>query len=160
MSKVSKILSLIGLFAPQILRLTPLAPVADAVAEAMQEAQGVEGASNQQKLDHVVNIAVEAARGINAEAKQTVIDPAMVQATAGSIISSVKQTVNLIHDVHQITSDAAAAQILVPQSVVDEQLAIAAADAQAGAAAVPVTDVAAEPLEDAKASKAGKKAKS
>lgn len=157
MSKASKILSLIALFAPQILRLTSLAPVADAVAEGMQEAQGFEGATNQQKLDHVVNIAVEAARGINAEAKQTVIDPAMVQAVAGSIISTTKQTVNLIHDVHQITSDAAAAQVPVPQSVVDEALAIAAADAQAGAAAVPITDVV---VEDAKASKAGKKAKS
>lgn len=82
---------------PTVLAFTPLAPIAGPVAAGIAEARALAGASNSEKLAHVVAIAKEAAVAANAQAGKTILDPDGVSATAGAVISSVVQVVNQVH---------------------------------------------------------------
>lgn len=82
--------------APDILALTPLAPIAGRVQAAIADAEYLKGpGTGADKLSHVVNIAVDAATAANLQAGHQVIDPVAVQAEAGTVISAVVQAVNL-----------------------------------------------------------------
>lgn len=96
LDKLADFAKKVGQFAPMILALTPLAPIAPAVALGIQEAEAIRGASGPEKLAHVVKIAKHAADAANAQAGKEVIDAAQVEATAGQVVSAVVSTVNLV----------------------------------------------------------------
>jgi hypothetical protein len=104
------LLSIIGQVAPKVLLFTPLKPIAGKVAEAMVEAQGIPGATREEKLAHVKRIALQAAEATNAEAGHVVLDPALVEATAAESIAAAKAAAKLVHDTHLKLAPAAAAQ--------------------------------------------------
>lgn len=96
---IGKWLRIAGQFAPQILLLTPLAPIAGQVSVAIQEAEKIPGASGQEKLDHVVKIAQQAASANNAVDTNVQIDPAMIPTATADAVKTVVDTVNGIHKV-------------------------------------------------------------
>src|SRR5690348_10195956 len=85
------ILETVGLTA---LQASPLAPIAPAVQAAIAEAEGIKGASGPEKLNHAVNIAVNAAT----VARQSGVDinPIAVQDAARSVISDTVKVVNIV----------------------------------------------------------------
>lgn len=96
MSKVSKFFSVLKQFAPIILALTPLAPIAPAVAEAIATAETIPGASGSEKLAAAKAIVVDAAQAVNAQAGHDKVNVAEVEASADSVISGVVDSVNHI----------------------------------------------------------------
>lgn len=86
------------MYAPQILSLTPLAPIAEDVAKGIIEAAGLHGASNDQKLAHVRNVAVLAADAANKQAGHQVVDPQAVGTAADGAISETYQVIKLLHN--------------------------------------------------------------
>jgi hypothetical protein len=82
-------------------RLAPLGPV---IANGIQEAESIPGASGADKLQHVTNIAVQAAQGINVVAGKDLVDPVHVQQTAADAISTVVDITNLVHKNQDSTS--------------------------------------------------------
>lgn len=68
--------------------------IAPAIVQAIQEAESIKGATGQQKLAHVVNIATSAAQ--IAKASGVKIDPADVQHAASAAISATVDVVNII----------------------------------------------------------------
>lgn len=89
----------VGKFAPVILALTPLAPIAGPVQAAIAEAEAIHGdGAGAAKLAHVVAIAKDAADAANAQAGHEVIDPSTVEATATQVVSTVVNVVNLAKD--------------------------------------------------------------
>lgn len=86
-------LKIVAKIAPQILALTPLAPIAPAVAAAIAEAEQMPGKSGAEKLAHVVNVAGESADALAAAGVQ--IDPAAVRAAAAGVISTVVDVTNI-----------------------------------------------------------------
>lgn len=76
-------------------KLAPLAPV---IANGINEAEAIPGASGADKLQHVVNIATSATQGINTVAGKTVVDPDHVTQTAAATVSAIVDVVNLVHD--------------------------------------------------------------
>ncbi len=97
MPKWLEILADVG---PKVLMFTPLAPIAGTVINAIAEAKSMQGASNQDKLAHVVNIATDAAQAANEQAGHVVIDPVALQAAAVSAISTTVQVTNMVHAAH------------------------------------------------------------
>lgn len=98
-----KWLQILAQVGPQVLMFTPLAPIAAPVVAAIGEAEAMQGASGQEKLAHVVNIATDAATAANTQAGHVVIDPALMQATAATAISTAVNVTNMVHGAHQIT---------------------------------------------------------
>lgn len=99
MSKLGKLgtfFKKVGKYAPVVLALNPAwAPIAVPVAAAIQEAEAIHGAgSGAEKLAHVTNIAVEAAKAVNAGRDQVVVDPEAIRAGAGAVIGGVITLVN------------------------------------------------------------------
>ena len=95
-----KWLELIKLLVPIIIpvvspKLAPLAPV---IATGINEAEQLPGASGQDKLNHVINLATTTATGINAATGKTVVDPQHVTDAAASVISTIVDVANIIHD--------------------------------------------------------------
>lgn len=95
-SKVDKFITIAGIFAPQVLALTHLAPIAQDVAEAIQATERLIHADGAGKLSYALNLAVLAAQTANHKAGRTVIDPALVQASGATVISSVVASINAI----------------------------------------------------------------
>ena len=88
----------VGKFAPLILAVTPLAPIAGPVAAAIQEAEAIHGAGNgAAKLQHVIAIAQDAAESANAAAGKVVVDPQAVAASATQVVSAIVSVANLSH---------------------------------------------------------------
>lgn len=79
--------------APKVLLLTPLAPIAPAVQAAIAEAEAIKGASGQEKLAHVVKIAVNAAEV--AQASGVNIDPNAVEVAAEKAVSTAVDITNI-----------------------------------------------------------------
>jgi hypothetical protein len=98
-----KWLQVLAQVGPQVLMFTPLAPIAGVVVAAIGEAQAMQGASGQAKLAHVVNIATDAAQAANLQAGRVVIDPAVLQATAATAISTAVSVTKMVHDAHEQT---------------------------------------------------------
>lgn len=112
-----RILAQIG---PQVLLFTPLAPIAPVVVSAIGEASAMAGATKAEKLAHVVNIATDAAAAVNVHVGHEVINPAVIQATAASAISSAVQITNMVHAAQQSGVDVGAAVAAgVPVPVTD-----------------------------------------
>lgn len=84
----------VGKFAPVILALTPLAPIAAPVAAAIQEAEAIHGATGPDKLAHVIAVAKESAVVANMAAGKQVVDPAEVEGAAAQVISAVVAVAN------------------------------------------------------------------
>lgn len=95
LGNLGKFLHIVGTFAPLILAVTPLAPIAGAVTAAIQEAESIAGATGAEKLARVTAIAVDAAHAANAQAGHVVVDPVAVQTEAATVISAVIQATNL-----------------------------------------------------------------
>lgn len=93
MSKLGKLgnfFKQVGRIAPVILAFTPLAPIAEPVAAAIQEAEAIHGAATgPEKLAHVVAVAVDAAQVANTAAGKVVVDPAAIQDSAQHAIAAV-----------------------------------------------------------------------
>ena len=87
-----QILQTVGLAA---LSASPLAPISGIVASAIGEAEAIPGATGQQKLAHVLNIATNAAQ--MAQASGVKIDPAIVQSAGASAIATAIQVTNIVH---------------------------------------------------------------
>lgn len=85
----------IGKFAPLILAITPLAPIAPAVAAAIQEAEAIQGATGPEKRAHVINVATAAATV--AQQSGAKVDPAAVQAAAGQTIDAIVAVAKAAH---------------------------------------------------------------
>ncbi len=107
MSKLSTILGIIGKVGPQVLMFTKLAPIAQPLAVAMQVAQQfqrqpdeTDEALNARRLASVIEEGQAAAAGINAQAGKIILDPDVVAAVGGEIISTTKAVINTVHDVH------------------------------------------------------------
>lgn len=96
-----KWLQILAEVGPQVLRFTPLAPIAGDVIAAIGAAQAMDGATGPQKLAHVVTIATEAAQATNAQAGRVVIDPASMQAAAETAISTVVQVTKMVAFAHE-----------------------------------------------------------
>ena len=88
----------VGQFAPVILALTPLAPISGIVGAAIQEAEALKGATGEQKLAHVMAIAVDAAKAANSQAGKVVVDPAKVQNAVAEAVSAVITVTNLVKE--------------------------------------------------------------
>lgn len=84
----------ISKIAPALLALTPLAPIADDIMAAIQEAEAINGASGPEKLAHVVNIAVDAAKAINTSAGKILIPLDRVVSIATLIVSLIITATN------------------------------------------------------------------
>jgi hypothetical protein len=83
---------------PFLLRFTPLAPIADEVMAAIQEAEAIFGpGTGAEKLAHVVAAAVEAAKIANEAAGRVVVDPAQVGAVATAVVSAIITVLNALH---------------------------------------------------------------
>ncbi len=102
MSKLQTFLKILAQVGPTVLMFTPLAPIAQAVTLAIGEAEQIPGATGQQKLGHVVAIAVSAAQAANVEAGRQVVDPLLVVKTAQDAVSTTVDAVNLVHGARSV----------------------------------------------------------
>src|SRR6266571_4632113 len=89
-------LQLIEQFAPLVLIATPLAPLAPFIAIGIREAEGIKGATGQEKLTHAVAITKAAVTGVNAQAGKIVIDPTVADDALKHGISTVVDVVKII----------------------------------------------------------------
>jgi len=96
-SPLPKWFFLVDTFAPLILALTPLAPIASAVAKGIQEAEALIGATSEQKLAHAVNIARAGIEALNAQLGRVVVDPAIGTSLVSKCISVIVTVTNLVH---------------------------------------------------------------
>lgn len=96
---MKKWLKALAHIAPKVLLLTPLAPIAPAVQEAIAEAEAMKGASGDQKLAHVVKIAVDSAEV--AQASGVHIDPQAVEHAAEKAVSTAVDITNIAAGVKQ-----------------------------------------------------------
>lgn len=92
----AKFIAVAKIFGPQILALTPLAPIAEEVAEGIALAEQLPGASGAEKLEKAKQIAVLAAKAANDQAGKELVNTAEVEASAGAVISGVVNSVNHI----------------------------------------------------------------
>lgn len=76
----------LAVVAPKVLAVTPLAPIARPVQKAIAEAEAMKGASGQEKLAHVVEVAGDAADA--AAAAGVHVDPNAVRAAAAHAVST------------------------------------------------------------------------
>lgn len=83
--------------APLILSLSPLAPIAPAVAAGIVAAEKMKGATGAEKLAHVQELAHAAAEGANAAAGREVVSVVGIDQAAANAISTVVSVVNLAH---------------------------------------------------------------
>jgi hypothetical protein len=90
---------------PIALRFTPFGAIAGPIVQGIIDARGLPGASGPDKLQHVVNIAVDAATAVNLQAGRTVLDPALVAQEAGGVVSNVYDAIKLVHDAHPATTE-------------------------------------------------------
>ena len=101
MSKLGKLGSFfkrVGRVAPAMLALHPtLAPIAVPIAAAIQEAEAIKG-SGPEKIAHVVGVATEAAKAVNAAARRKVLDPTEVKVATEAVVSAVISVVNVAKD--------------------------------------------------------------
>lgn len=96
LGKLGKFFHSVGKFAPIVLALTPLAPIAGPVAAAIAEAEAIHGdGAGPAKFAHVVAIAKDAALVANAAAGKEVVSPEAVEAAAAQAISTVVAIANL-----------------------------------------------------------------
>jgi len=97
---MNKWLALVKLLAPIILTTVKpeLAPIAGNITDAIGEAEQIKGATGQEKLAHVKNIAVSTANSINTAKGKTVIDPTSLTGAIDQSVSTVVSVVNLIHE--------------------------------------------------------------
>jgi hypothetical protein len=96
-----KWLELARIFAPLVAAFIPgLAPLSPALADGIQAAEGLAGASSADKLAHATTIARDGIAGLNAAAGRTVVDPSTSDALIGSAISTVVGVTNLVHAAH------------------------------------------------------------
>ncbi len=99
LGKLGRFFHNVGKFAPLILAVTPLAPIAAPVAAAIAEAEAIHGdGTGTEKLAHVVGVAKEAAEVANAAAGHVVVDPAAIEGAASQAVSTVISVVNLAKD--------------------------------------------------------------
>ncbi len=86
----------LGKIAPAILALSPLAPIAGPVALAIAEAEAIHGAhTGPEKLAHVIQTAVDAAKVANVAAGHQVVDPAKVASAATATIGAIIAVANV-----------------------------------------------------------------
>ena len=99
MKNITKWLDLAKLLAPIILTTVKpsLAPIASNIATGITEAEQIPGASGQDKLAHVQNIASNAATAINSAAGKTLVDTSSLQQTVQEGIDTTVAAINLIH---------------------------------------------------------------
>ena len=83
-------------YGPFLLMMTPLAPIAPAVIQAILEAEQIKGATGPEKLAHVMAIITTAAEALNLQAGHEVVDMAKLQQTGAAIISAIIAIVNLV----------------------------------------------------------------
>lgn len=94
-------LRLVAHLAPVVLSLIPgAAPLAPIVATAIQTAEALPGATDVEKLRHAQTFVVAGAAATNVIAGHQLIDPALAQQVAASAISTIVDTVNMIHLAH------------------------------------------------------------
>lgn len=99
LGKIGRFFHNLGRYAPLVLALTPLAPIAAPIAAAIAEAEAIHGEGNgPAKLAHVVAIAKDAADVANAAAGRQVVDPAAVEGAAAQAISTVVAVANITKD--------------------------------------------------------------
>ncbi len=97
LSKLGRFFQAVGKFAPLILAVTPLAPIAPAVMAAIQEAEALHGAgTGVEKLAHVKAIALDAAAAANAQAGKIVVDPAEIGAAVDQSVAAVVAVANVV----------------------------------------------------------------
>src|SRR5579859_6329969 len=87
------------MLAPMIITtLNPkLAPLAGAVAQGIAEAEQIPGAKGSDKLQHVLNIADQAAAGVNNAAGKQVVDPATLHEASTEAIDTTVAVLNLLN---------------------------------------------------------------
>lgn len=92
-------LELVKFLAPIILsRINPhLGQVSTSIVTGITEAEAMNNASSEEKLGHAVNITNAAVAAINAGTGKKLINPEVVNDTAGSAISTIVDVVNRIH---------------------------------------------------------------
>lgn len=96
---MSKWYALVKLLLPTVLATVnpALAPLSGIILQGIGEAEQIKSATGAQKLSHVVNLATAAAQGINAGAGRVLVDPALVQSSAASTISTIVDIANIVH---------------------------------------------------------------
>lgn len=99
LSKLGSFLKRVGKIAPTLLLLTPLAPIADEITAAIQEAEAIPSATGPEKLQHVINIAITAATAVNAQAGRSLIPLDRVVSIATLIVNLIISATNQTHAV-------------------------------------------------------------
>lgn len=92
-----QMVSSIGLMA---LAYTPLAPMAPYVAQSIQDAELLPGASGADKLSHVVSLVRNGIAAANAQAGRQVIDTQLSDTLIQQAISTAVSVVNIVHQAH------------------------------------------------------------
>lgn len=95
---MKKWLSLVKLLAPIILTTVKpeLGPIAGEITEAINEAEQIKGANGPEKLQHVKNIANNAANAINTAKNKEVVDKATLNKAIEDGVNTVVAVTNLI----------------------------------------------------------------
>lgn len=73
-----------------------LAPLSTAIGAGIAEAESIPGAQGSDKLQHVLNLATDAAQGVNSATGKTVLDPTEFQASATQAINTTVAIINLV----------------------------------------------------------------
>lgn len=97
--KGSKAWNLIKMFAPLLITtLKPsLAPIAGNITDAMDEAEGMQGATGAQKLEHVKKMAASAADAVNTAKGHVVIDKSSLDQSVTEAVDTAVAVNNLVH---------------------------------------------------------------
>ena len=99
LGKLGQFFTKVGKVAPGLMAMHPaLAPIAGPVAAAIYEAEAIKGATGEQKLAHVVAVAVESAKAVNAGAKKKILDPVEVKQAAAAVVSATVNVANVLRD--------------------------------------------------------------
>lgn len=100
MSKKAVFLQLLKTFAlPMLVSVRPeLAPIASSVANAMVEIELIKGSqTGKEKLEHVKNVANDAADAVNTAKGHVVVDKAALDSTIEHAVSTTIEAVNLLN---------------------------------------------------------------
>jgi hypothetical protein len=96
--------TLVSVLGPAILANVPhadkLAPLVPTIVHGIGEAEGLKGASGEEKKAHVLALVADAVTGINSAKGHTVVSPDGLATVAGSGIDTVIGAINLVHAAH------------------------------------------------------------
>ncbi len=98
LSKLASFLKRAGQIALVMLDFTPLRAIKEEVAAAILEAEAIPGASGPQKLAHVLNIILDAAKAVNDQAGKVVIPLDRIVPIATLLIGAIISAVNATED--------------------------------------------------------------